>query len=455
MTSKGYIHSDEVLGVELVGGPGNRLFPLTMYRTKAAVPVGDSILAAISSSNALNSGVNRLILPTQYRPRSLRRFYSNYYREIFGEDGTISAIVPNDTMDVAFYKGTADAFYHALQIANGTPHKYVLGLSGDHIMSKLDFSKLFDVYLKNYPEDAFIIFTQTVPRAEASRFGIMRTEEGGTAVREFTEKPKNHELPGGQETFQASMGIYFAPMQVWRKILDKDQEEGRAGSSEYDIGRNVIPTMLQEGKFPVHVFNFDGYWADVGESTALWEAYRRIFLDRKPDIFHEPGWEIAHLGEHNHHSTDAEVYFESGDFVARESSLNGSIFSPGVVIDTSEVLDSILFGASNGHKTYVHHSSQIRRAIIDKRCDIGPNAMVSSEGGLILVIKGSRIPAGVRIERENAIVGPLDELARYANKVRSYFEHLKKKSLHVDLFDQNGDQIGIEDVVARAGQLGI
>ena len=441
MTS--YIPAHNVLAVVLVGGEGSRLGPLTLYRTKPAVMAGPAILASFSTSAALNCGIDKVVLASQYLPFSMEWFYSETYGSEFGHYKTIDVIGPHhNRCDAARYQGTADAFYNALQIGVKHQCEYVLGLSGDHIYS-FDFEKLFSTFPETYGDNAFIVFTSKVSREQASRFGILETEKGSTKVKQFIEKPPQSELPPGRDTFDASMGIYFSPLRLWQRILETDQKRAKDRKSNYDIGGDIIPYMIKEGRFDVHVFHFDGFWADVGEPKAFYETCRAIFLAREPDIFGDRLNPIASVGDPNFYSSDNLTYFTSGQFFLRKSLVNGSIFSPGVEVNHSEVIDSILLGQSEGNYLSINNST-IRNAIIDKMCNIN-GAEIISDDGLVIVTRGTVIAKGVRIHpKGNAVVASFTELADKIRRLKKYIQ-----ATGAELYDNFGRKYSFDELVEK------
>jgi len=449
MLMKSYVPAHNVLAVTLVGGEGSRLAPLTLYRTKPAVMAGPTILASFSTSAAINSGIDRIILASQYLPFSMERFYSNVYGSDFGHYKAIDVIGPHhNKSDEVRYKGTADAFYKALQIGVRHNREYVLGLSGDHIYT-FDFGRLFGIFPGTYGDESFVVFTLKVPRQEASRFGILGTEPGSTRVSKFVEKPGPEELSADQDEFDASMGIYFAPLRVWHRILEADQKRARRGESGYDIGGDVIPHMLEEGRYQVHVFRFDGFWADVGEPAALYDTYRSIFLDRDPDLFGDRSRLIGSVGSPNFYSTDDLILFSSGRFSLRKSSAAGSIFSPGVEIIMSEVRDSILLGESEQNYTAIKDST-VRNAIIDKMCNIN-GAEITSDDGLVILARGTMIARGIRINAPgNAVVASLSELIRNIYRLEKYV-----RATDAEIYDNFGTRYEFEELVEKRMRQGM
>lgn len=454
--SKGYIHTRDIEAINLVGGIGERLASLTWYRTKSAVMVGPSILSAFSTSNALNSHIPYLTLASQHRPYSLRKFYANVHGSNFGPGKKIDVITPLDTSNNVLYKGTADAFYNALKIVERRKPKYVLGLSGDHLF-RMDFEPLFEMFLDYKPKADFVVITQKVTKDEAHRFGILTLD--GTNVTNFKEKPKPGTLPE-QEEFDTSTGIYFALFEVWKEILETDQrkrpfpkesdlEKDPQTQTEHDIGRDVIPDMI--GKYNLHAFTFDGYWKDVGEPIALYEAYMDIFIKRQPDLFGNSKWKIESIAQpHFHSHKEGERYFTAGRFDVSKSEISDSIFSPGVSGISSELLNSIFLGESQ-YGTHIEKGSYIDRVIVDKDVRIGENVVLKApENYLILVSRQTTIPNKTKIEaKNNVIVAHLEEMISNLDNIIGF---RKRVSPNVELYLPNGTHISIDELLEKVNK---
>src|SRR3989338_8836418 len=182
MVTHSHVSPSNVVAITLVGGLGERLSALTWHRAKPAVMIGGNVIASFSSSNALNSDIENVVMASQYLPYSLKRFYSGIYGAEYGPGRKIDIIDPNDTVaDAARYRGTADAIYQALQIAKRLKKEYVLILSGDHIY-KFAFTDLFNQFYQKYDDNSFVVLNQKIQREDASKYGILQTEPESTKV---------------------------------------------------------------------------------------------------------------------------------------------------------------------------------------------------------------------------------------------------------------------------------
>ena len=299
------------------------------------------------------------------------------------------------------------------------------------------------------PKVDMVILTQKVPRTEAPRFGIMETD--GTKITSFREKPSIESLPDQME-FNASMGVYFAPHEVWKEVLEEDQrkrpfndreEKDPETQTSYDIGGDVIPSMM--GRYNLHVFNFDGFWEDVGEPKALYRANRRLFLEREPDLFGNPALPIEAIADHHFEESDNGRYFASGRFDISRSNIRDSIFSPGVVGRSSELLNSVFLGESD-YGTDLGTNSHIDRAIVDKDVTIGRKVTLTApENHLMIVSRQTKIPNRTRIEAtSDAFVAPLDEMVAHLDNIIGY---RRRVSPHVELYTPDGTRVTIDELL--------
>lgn len=266
-----------VLAVILGGGKGTRLFPLTQFRSKPAVPLaGKYRLIDIPISNCLNSGINRIYLLTQFNSVSLHRHIRQTYRFDRFEGGFVEILAAQQTMEGhAWYEGTADAVRKNLRYFEQKEIEYILILSGDQLY-RMDFEKMIETHIQSGAHST--IAALPVTREAARSFGIMRVDDTGK-VGGFLEKPncdkeidrlvrtdpawidargiKSH----GRDCL-ASMGIYLFNMKTLVDLLSK--------SDYQDFGKEVFPMSIRTHN--VHVHLFDGYWEDIGTIRSFYEA---------------------------------------------------------------------------------------------------------------------------------------------------------------------------------------
>ena len=245
----------------LAGGQGSRLKVLTENTAKPAVPFGGKYrIIDFPLSNCVNSGIDTVGILTQYQPLELNEYIGNGQPWGLNKSHGRAQILPPyaRSKKSEWYKGTANAIYQNIPfLARYEPENVVI-LSGDHIY-RMDYAQLVRFHEANGADCTIAV--RTVPLAEASRFGIMNTNEDGT-IYEFEEKPKK------PKSTNASMGIYCFKWDVLRKYLMQDEEDPKSSN---DFGKNVIPAMLADG-CKMYAWRFDGYWKDVGTIESLWEA---------------------------------------------------------------------------------------------------------------------------------------------------------------------------------------
>ncbi len=368
----------------LAGGQGRRLGVLTRHMAKPAVPYGGKYrIIDFPLSNCSNSGIDVVGVLTQYRPLELNAYIaSGSPWDLDLVNGGVFVLPPYQTGKTGeWYKGTANAIYQNLAFIAQYNPDYVLILSGDHIY-KMDYAAMI-AHHEAMNADATIAVRQ-VPWAEASRFGIMNTTEDGT-VYEFEEKPKN------PKSNNASMGVYVFTWEKLRKYLIEDEQNP---NSSNDFGKNIIPSMLNDGQKLV-AYNFNEYWKDVGTIESLWEANMDLLAD-KPEIdLHDKKFRIyaRNLGMLPQHITaTAKVdncLITEGCEISGE--VTHSILSSGVIVeDGAQVIDSVIMPGS-----VIKKGAVVRRAIVAENAVVSENAKVGEEEGLIAVVgEGAIVPEG-------------------------------------------------------------
>ncbi|GMQ73087.1 glucose-1-phosphate adenylyltransferase [Tetragenococcus halophilus] len=271
----------ETVAMILAGGQGTRLGKLTKNMAKPAVPFGGRYrIIDFTLSNCANSGINNVGVVTQYQPLELNAHIGN--GASWGLDGIDSGATILQTYSSSegskWFEGTAHAIYQNMEYIDQLDPQYVLILSGDHIY-KMDYEAM----LENHKEKraSLSVAVIEVPFKDASRFGIMNTDENGRII-EFEEKPEN------PKSNLASMGIYIFNWGRLRSIL----RTGFAKDSTMsDFGKHVIPAYLDSGE-NVIAYRFAGYWKDVGTIESLWEANME-FLDPKMELdIRDKGWRV-------------------------------------------------------------------------------------------------------------------------------------------------------------------
>ena len=265
----------ECIAMLLAGGQGSRLKVLTENTAKPAVPFGGKYrIIDFPLSNCINSGIDTVGILTQYQPLELNNYIGN--GRPWGLDRNFGGahILPpySKSKKSEWYKGTANAIYQNMHFIDIYNPEYVLILSGDHIY-KMDYNKMLKFHKEKGAECTIAVLD--VPLKEASRFGIMKTEDNKDPdkITAFEEKPKK------PTSTKASMGIYIFNWKILKQYLIEDEENPKSSN---DFGKDIIPRLLEDKK-GLYAYQFDGYWKDVGTISSLWEANMDL-LDPKSDI---------------------------------------------------------------------------------------------------------------------------------------------------------------------------
>ena len=359
----------------LAGGQGSRLGILTKQMAKPAVPYGCKYrIIDFPLSNCTNSNIDVVGVLTQYRPLELNAYIaSGAPWDLDLVSGGVFVLPPYHSGSTGeWYKGTANAIYQNLAFIAQYNPEYVLILSGDHIY-KMDYAAMINHHEK-MGADATIAVRQ-VPWEEASRFGIMNTDENFNIV-EFEEKPKN------PKSNNASMGVYVFTWEKLRKYLIQDEADP---TSSNDFGKNIIPAMLADGQKMV-AYSFNDYWKDVGTIESLWEANMDL-LAEKPEIdLHDKKFRIyaRNLGMPPHHIADGAIV--ENCLITEGCEIMGkavhSILSSGVVVEEgAEVIDSVIMPGA-----VIKKGAIVRRAIVAENAVVQAGCRGGEEEGLIAVV---------------------------------------------------------------------
>ena len=419
-----------VLAVVMGGGQGARLFPLTLERSKPAVPLaGKYRLVDIPISNCINSRLNEVYLLTQFNSASLHRHISHSYKFDHFSRGFVEILAAEQTpTSDTWYQGTADAVRKNLNHLLINDFEHLLILSGDQLY-RMDFREIIAAHIEKDAE--VTVATIPVDRERAAGFGIMHHDETGRITR-FVEKPdtdevldslrvndrhsEDQELADGSDQYLASMGIYVFKRETLVELLESNQA---------DFGKHIIPGAINSHR--VHSYTYNGYWEDIGTIRSFFEAN----LDM-----------VSTVPKFNFFQMEMPIYTRPRFMPA--SKINGAaidqaIISDGCIIDRSRISQSlvgircllspgcrvhrsVLMGA-DFYETDVSKSdskskgiplvgvgenTRIESAIIDKNARIGANCVISPEGkpdhfdgenyyvreGIAIVPKGAIIPDG-------------------------------------------------------------
>lgn len=406
---------DKTLTVILAGGHGSRLKPLTLERTKPAVPFGGQYrIVDFTLANCLHSGLRRVLVLTQYKSHSLQKHLRDGW-SLFNPELSeyITAVPPQMRTGESWYGGTADAVYQNLYMLKRSGAERVLILSGDHIY-RMDYAAMLAFHEAHGSE--VTLACMEVSLDEASQFGVMGVDEHGR-VTDFAEKPQ-HPTPSepGSEQALVSMGIYVFSLDRLISILEEDHGQSESG---HDFGHDILPKLFEQTA--VYGYRFGGeagrvspdrYWRDVGTLDSYYEANMQL-LDPQPALdLYQPEWPIrTHHAQYPPARTVPGVSGSEGIFI-------NSIVANGVVIIGGSVQRSILFpNVHIGDEAVIHNSilfegvevgdgAELDNCIIDKGVVIPPGERVGfdkaqdrarfsiSEKGIVVVPKGYKFAAG-------------------------------------------------------------
>ncbi len=357
-----------MLAMILAGGRGSRLHDLTNKVAKPAVSYGGKYrIVDFPLSNCANSGIDVIGVLTQYESVLLNSYVAAGRRwGLDAKDSGVYVLPPREKADANLdvYRGTADAISQNIDFIDTYSPEYLLVLSGDHIY-KMNYAKMLAEH-KAQNADATIAVIE-VPLKEASRFGIMNTDEEGHIV-EFEEKPAN------PKSNLASMGIYIFTWKPLRKLLVADMKNP---DSKHDFGKDIIPQLLADHK-TLYAYKFKGYWKDVGTIDSLWEANMDL-LDTNNELdLNDPTWKIY-----------TEDVTPLPHYVGPDASIKRAFITQGCIIE-GEVKNSVLFtGVEVGEGARVIDSvlmpgakveagAVVQRALVADGVKIGRNAVVGS-----------------------------------------------------------------------------
>lgn len=395
----------EMIAMLLAGGQGSRLGVLTSKVAKPAVAFGGKYrIIDFPLSNCINSGVDTVGVLTQYQPLRLNTHIGiGIPWDLDRNIGGVTVLPPYEkSSNSEWYTGTANAIYQNLDYMEGFNPEYVLILSGDHIY-KMDYEVMLDFHKKNGAE--VTIAVMPVPMEEASRFGIMITDENRRIV-DFEEKPAQ------PRSNLASMGIYIFN---WKTL--KEALLAMVDQPALDFGKHIIPFCHEKGA-PLYAYEFNGYWKDVGTLNSYWEANMEL-IDIVPEFnLYEEYWKI-------YTKSDAlPPQYISADSVVERSIIGegteiygkvyNSVIGRGIVIGKDTVVrDSIIM-----NDTEIGANCELNKAIIAENVTIGdgvklgvgesvPNDTAPHiySHDIVTIGEKSVIPDGVSVGKNTVIFG--------------------------------------------------
>ncbi len=383
----------EMIAMLLAGGQGSRLGVLTRKVAKPAVAYGGRYrIIDFPLSNCINSGVDTVGVLTQYQPLRLNQHIGiGIPWDLDKKNGGVTILAPHVKVGDSgeWFNGTANAIYQNIDFIDSNDPEYVVILSGDHIY-KMDYSEM----LKFHKEKgaAATIAVMEVPMDEASRFGIMNTEEGDK-IYEFEEKPAQ------PKSNLASMGIYIFTWDRLREALIEDNSI----HPDSDFGKHIIPKMLEEGQ-PMYAWRFQGYWKDVGTIQSYWESNMDLIRALPEFNLYEDFWKIYTNSDHQppqYIAADAKVeesLITDGCEVYGE--VYRSILGPNVVVEKGAVVkDSIIMAG-----TVIGAGALVDKCVIDEKCKIGKDVQMGVGEDVPNELKPAIYNTGITVLGMNSIV---------------------------------------------------
>lgn len=395
------IQKKKCIAMLLAGGQGSRLKVLTKNVAKPAVPFGAKFrIIDFPLSNCINSDITVVGVLTQYQPLVLNRYIrTGIPWDLDRLYGGVYVLPPYQQSNGAhWYKGTANAIYQNFAFIEQYEPEHVLILSGDHIYT-MDYSKMLEAHERSGADATVAVID--VPIEEASRFGILATDEEGR-ITEFQEKPK---VP---KSNQASMGIYIFKWSKLKEYLERDEKDP---DSDNDFGKNVIPAMLRDGQ-RLFAYSFHGYWKDVGTIESLWEANMDLIF--RPDRLKidNPEWKIyARNPVSPPHCTGPNASV-TNSLVSEGGTINGTV-KDSVIFYNVDLKDNCQISSSvvmqhavveAGAKVYnaiLGEGAVIKRgAVVGAPCKEGEVPVITVIGSNSVVNENEIVPAGEIIDRE-------------------------------------------------------
>lgn len=378
----------DAMAFVLAGGRGSRLMELTDRRAKPAVFFGGKTrIIDFALSNALNSGIRRIGVATQYKAHSLIRHLTRGWNFLRPERNESFDILPASqrVSEDSWYTGTADAVFQNIDIIETYNTKYIVVLAGDHIY-KMDYEIMIQQHVDSNAD--ITLGCLEVPRMEAVAFGVMHVDDQDTIIN-FVEKPADPPcVPGSPDVALASMGIYVFDTDFLIQVLKEDAADP---SSDHDFGKNIVPNIVKHGKAVAHRFSAscvrsdheaEHYWRDVGTVDAYWDANIDL-TDVVPALdLYDHDWPIW---THSEITAPAKfVHNEDG----RRGTAIGSLVSGDCIVSGASVNKSLLF---TGVKT--HSFSSVDGAVILPYASVGRYARLTN----VVIDRSVIIPEGLVI----------------------------------------------------------
>ena len=370
----------------LAGGRGSRLMELTDRRAKPAVYFGcKSRIIDFALSNALNSGIRRIGVATQYKAHSLIRHLQRGWNFFRVERNESFDILPASqrVSETEWYAGTADAVYQNIDIIESYSPDHIIILAGDHVY-KMDYEPMLQMHHERQAD--VTVGCIEVPREEATAFGVMHIDETDRIV-SFLEKPANPPgMPDKPDMALASMGIYVFSTKF---LFDELRRDAADPNSSRDFGKDLIPYLVKHGKALAHRFSqscvrsdfeAEAYWRDVGTLDAYWRANVDLTYILPALDLYDSAWPIWTYAE----ATPPAKFVHNQD--GRRGQAVSSLVSGGCIVSGAALNHSLLFTGVRAHSY-----ARVENSVVMPYVDIGRSARLRN----VIIDRGVQIPPGL------------------------------------------------------------